>query len=445
MLATLALAAATCVAAPLPEPAGGWAVASPLLAAQQPHQATPLSRPPPCSAYAPLDGEANYGIGAEEGWLRLRLPPTLDEPRLLLRFAGLEQVCVYWPRRQAAPLRDCRQRATPAGLGGSDIGWLLRPPADFDPAGEIQLGAIAPLWLKLPLEYGSAEGLARASHRRQYYWGLYYGLLLASAVMGLVTFAAQREKMYLIFAAHVGALGVAVALWQGRFVAWEFAGISSVGLAPMLMGLAVAAGALFHRDFMATARTAPRASRGFGPVGFELAAALRGRVRSITLLNTLLAVSRFRKPWVMRPFEVPLLGEAWLASMVKPAFRLLMAWQGIGDVRAVPPSEIDAHVALLKHGDGGRAFLRIMRSFETTAEKEARYISTVRNVPYPVQLLWGAQDPALRLDVYGRIAADITGAPLHTVPGKHFLQEDQAPAIADAVARIASQGERQAG
>ena len=182
-----------------------------------------------------------------------------------------------------------------------------------------------------------------------------------------------------------------------------------------------------------------------GPVGFELAAALRGRVRSITLLNTLLAVSRFRKPWVMRPFEVPLLGEAWLASMVKPAFRLLMAWQGIGDVRAVPPSEIDAHVALLKHGDGGRAFLRIMRSFETTAEKEARYISTVRNVPYPVQLLWGAQDPALRLDVYGRIAADITGAPLHTVPGKHFLQEDQAPAIADAVARIASQGERQAG
>lgn len=266
MLATLALAAATCVAAPLPEPAGGWAVASPLLAAQQPHQATPLSRPPPCSAYAPLDGEANYGIGAEEGWLRLRLPPTLDEPRLLLRFAGLEQVCVYWPRRQAAPLRDCRQRATPAGLGGSDIGWLLRPPADFDPAGEIQLGAIAPLWLKLPLEYGSAEGLARASHRRQYYWGLYYGLLLASAVMGLVTFAAQREKMYLIFAAHVGALGVAVALWQGRFVAWEFAGISSVGLAPMLMGLAVAAGALFHRDFMATARTAPRASRGFGLV-----------------------------------------------------------------------------------------------------------------------------------------------------------------------------------
>ncbi len=182
-----------------------------------------------------------------------------------------------------------------------------------------------------------------------------------------------------------------------------------------------------------------------GPVGFELAAALRGRVRSITLLNTLLAVSRFRKPWVMRPFEVPLLGEAWLASMVKPAFRLLMAWQGIGDVRAVPPSEIDAHVALLKHGDGGRAFLRIMRSFETTPEKEARYISTVRNVPYPVQLLWGAQDPALRLDVYGRIAADITGAPLHTVPGKHFLQEDQAPAIADAVARIASQGERQAG
>ena len=55
-----------------------------------------------------------------------------------------------------------------------------------------------------------------------------------------------------------------------------------------------------------------------------------------------------------------------------------------------------------------------------------------------MQVVWGANDPTLRLSVYGEQAKRVTGvAAIHTVPGKHFLQEDQSPAIAGQIAAFA--------
>jgi pimeloyl-ACP methyl ester carboxylesterase len=56
-----------------------------------------------------------------------------------------------------------------------------------------------------------------------------------------------------------------------------------------------------------------------------------------------------------------------------------------------------------------------------------------------VQIVWGARDPALKLAVHGeqaRRAARLEA--IHTVPAKHFLQEDQAPAVASLVAALAA-------
>ena len=39
-----------------------------------------------------------------------------------------------------------------------------------------------------------------------------------------------------------------------------------------------------------------------GPVGFELAAAMPGRVASLTVLDTLVEVDTFKRPWSMEPF-----------------------------------------------------------------------------------------------------------------------------------------------
>jgi pimeloyl-ACP methyl ester carboxylesterase len=181
-----------------------------------------------------------------------------------------------------------------------------------------------------------------------------------------------------------------------------------------------------------------------GPVGLEVAAALPDRILSLTVLNTLIKVESFVEPWVMRPFAVPVVGKLWLTSLIKPVFRQLMAMQGINDFRSVPAAEIDAYVDLLKREDGGRAFLRIMRSYETTAAKESLYLDTLRERSYPAQVIWGERDPALKMARYGEEAKQAVGVEtIHTVPGKHFLQEDNAPAIADLIAELARSGPEQ--
>lgn len=174
-----------------------------------------------------------------------------------------------------------------------------------------------------------------------------------------------------------------------------------------------------------------------GPVGFEIAAAAPERVRSLLILNTAVAVDTFRRPWVMEPFAHRGLGPAWLTAARAPmVFRTLMRTIGVGP--DVPAVEIDAYLPLLLGDDGGRAFLRIMRSFERTVEKRRRYESAVRSPAYPVGLLWGRKDPALPVRTYGvqaRLAAGLDDLP--TVPGKHFLQEDFPAEIAAAASALA--------
>jgi haloalkane dehalogenase len=102
------------------------------------------------------------------------------------------------------------------------------------------------------------------------------------------------------------------------------------------------------------------------------------------------------------------------------------------------PGELDAYVDLLKRGDGGRAFLRIMRGFELTREKRDLYVGVLGSDAHPVRVVWGDRDPALKLATHGQAARRAAGVTdIARVPGKHFLQEDQSPAIADHVARIA--------
>ena len=176
-----------------------------------------------------------------------------------------------------------------------------------------------------------------------------------------------------------------------------------------------------------------------GPVGFELAAARPERVLSLTVLNTMVEVDVFERPWSMEPFARRGIGEIWLASLTKPAFRMLWRLQAIGDPSATPKEEVDAYVDLLKRNDGGKAFLRIMRGFERTREKQDLYVSALSNVPYPVQVIWGADDPALPIGSRGEEARRAAGVDeIHALPAKHFLQEDQAPAIAGRVAEIAA-------
>ena len=75
-----------------------------------------------------------------------------------------------------------------------------------------------------------------------------------------------------------------------------------------------------------------------------------------------------------------------------------------------------------------------MQNFETTPAKRALHRSTLAGVPYPVQVAWGHRDSAIRVDTYGEAAQRAARVDtVHRLPGKHFLQEDHADAIADLI------------
>ena len=127
--------------------------------------------------------------------------------------------------------------------------------------------------------------------------------------------------------------------------------------------------------------------------------------------------------------------------MTRLNFLGLMYLMGVKDRGASPAVELMSYIDLLKRDDGGEAFLRIMRGFERTRAKRELYISAVRGAPYPVRVLWGRDDPALTVDREGESVRRVVGLDrLDTVPGRHFLQEDQAPAIAARVAAVAVGG-----
>ena len=173
-----------------------------------------------------------------------------------------------------------------------------------------------------------------------------------------------------------------------------------------------------------------------GPIGFEWAIRNPERVLSLTALNTLVDAATFHRPWPMHPFSIRGVGELWLRSMVKQPFGQIYYLTGVENRSAVPRAEVYAHHALLRREDGGRAFLRIMRGFELTAEKERFFFEGLADRPYPAQVVWGERDRMLgearRREVMRALAVDRATL----LPAKHFLQEDQAPAVADAVAKL---------
>jgi pimeloyl-ACP methyl ester carboxylesterase len=174
-----------------------------------------------------------------------------------------------------------------------------------------------------------------------------------------------------------------------------------------------------------------------GPIGFEWAIKHPGRVLSLTVLDTVVDVAAFQPPWPMRPFQPAGIGEAWLALMGRHAWRWLYRREGVYEGGATSTADIDAYLNLLKRGDGGRALLKIMRGFELTEAKQRFfYDGLAARPPYPAQIVWGEHDRMLRTMRRRAVQNALgIGAPL-LLPARHFLQEDQAPAVAKAIADL---------
>ena len=173
-----------------------------------------------------------------------------------------------------------------------------------------------------------------------------------------------------------------------------------------------------------------------GPVGLEWALRNRNRVKTLTVLDTVLAVDGFHRFWAIALAAPPVIGRAWVVGTRPPFARWLFYWTGIADRSATPAAEVDAHLTLLRGDDGGRAYQRIVRGFELNAEKERFYLDGLRETGWPSRILWGDRDPALGED-QRRPIEEALGVKATVIPAKHFLQEDQAPAVAKTIADLA--------
>jgi haloalkane dehalogenase len=176
-----------------------------------------------------------------------------------------------------------------------------------------------------------------------------------------------------------------------------------------------------------------------GPIALEWALRNRDRVKTLTVLDSLIDVAHFRRVWTMDLAAPPLIGPIWVATLRPPVARWFFYLQGIADRSATPAHEVDAHIALVHRDGGGRSFRQVVRGFELTDEKESFYVEGLREAGWPATILWADRDPALGED-RRRAFEDALEIEAQIVSAKHFLQEDQAPAVADAIAGVAEVG-----
>lgn len=171
-----------------------------------------------------------------------------------------------------------------------------------------------------------------------------------------------------------------------------------------------------------------------GPIGFALAAHNLPRIVSLTILNTWVDVVNFEKPLVMRPFEKKILGEAELAMITHSTWPVMFSKMGINYADLIPEEEQKVYVDLLKREDKGKAFLKIMRNFPANEDDKKLCYRAVQQVSYPIQAIWGKDDPALTYERYGKEIETVAGLKdINLLPSKHFLQEEVYQEIADLV------------
>ena len=174
-----------------------------------------------------------------------------------------------------------------------------------------------------------------------------------------------------------------------------------------------------------------------GPIGLEWALRNPKRVRSLTVLDTLIDVADFDRVWSMNLAAPPVVGPLWVTSIRPPVARWLFYLQGIAERSGTPAHEVDAHIALLHRDGGARSFRKIVRGFERTADKERFYTEGLREAGWPATILWGERDPALGPERRAAIEAAL-GIEATVIDAKHFLQEDRPGTVAEAIATVAA-------
>ncbi|MBK8050529.1 MAG: alpha/beta hydrolase [Anaerolineales bacterium] len=182
-----------------------------------------------------------------------------------------------------------------------------------------------------------------------------------------------------------------------------------------------------------------------GPVGFELALRLRERIRSLTILNTMVELPKAPFPGEMlarfstKGFDHLPLGLGRLITSPW-AWQQMLYRVGVWNRAALSMPEILVWRELALGSNNGATYLQIMSQVRKGHESR-RWAAVIdaRQTPYPVSIGWGGYDPMLSIRDYGLKVQAATHLPSFAVlPGRHFLQEDCAPQVAALIAENAA-------
>ncbi len=163
-----------------------------------------------------------------------------------------------------------------------------------------------------------------------------------------------------------------------------------------------------------------------GPIGLQFAIEHPEWVRSITLLNSPLRVSRFRPRFPMNLTRGPLRHLA-LKVFIRPRIMHLI-WRQVGIAKkyGLDRDDLLVHRALLLRDNGLETFLRIMQGFELTPEKERFFDQGLRKLEIPALVIWGTRDPMISEEHREFFVERMPDTQVHLLEAKHFLLEDHA-------------------
>ena len=176
---------------------GGW-IASPSRAT-----------PPSCAGEAASESLAVMP-GSGTYWFPLRVEPASEAIEIAVRVLGSADVCILWPTWNQL-IERCGE-----AVAGRGLTHQFAPPARVDWQ--------QPIWIRLtgvvlaPPEVvvGSRSRIEYRERRSEIGFGVYYGVLLAIALLACVVYLSQRHVAYLWFAAFLASLTGTVAGFSGR-------------------------------------------------------------------------------------------------------------------------------------------------------------------------------------------------------------------------------------
>jgi pimeloyl-ACP methyl ester carboxylesterase len=176
-----------------------------------------------------------------------------------------------------------------------------------------------------------------------------------------------------------------------------------------------------------------------GAVGLRFAVARPQRVLSLTVVDTVSYDSWPSETW--RRIIRDHLDD--YAAMPESAFRQLLTRQlrmTVFDKARMAGDLLEAYLAPLSGPLGQASFFHHqVRHYDSRYTEEIT--ADLANLTMPVQILWGETDEWQPIAYGRRLAEDIPGAALHSVPNAgHFLMEDAPVAVADHVLGFLARG-----